>query len=422
MPSRASAAFDPGSLAPDQLVAEACDKAGSSDFGDDESFREGLRVLCESLEGEARLNAIGRATQHARIVDSLVTRLSVERYFARHPEIEDEDLGDPVVIVGLMRTGTTRLHRLLGAGPGFEVAAWWEVRYPAPFFGSDWSGSAGSDSDGPGSDSRSEDPRIAAAREEVRLTLEAVPVLASVHPWDAEGADEEVMLLEHAFTSWVPESGANVPSYSSWLDAQDLVPAYRYLARLLRFIQWQKKQSGRTPQGSAGGEKRRWILKAPFHLAYVDALFEVFPGLCILQTHRDPVETIPSGASMYRALHALNSDHVDPHRCGAKVRDRFGGALTRCMRSREKHPADRFLDVDYRSVGRSPIDEARRIYDWLGARWTAEAKVAMQGWLRDNAREKRAAHEYDLSDFGFSEAGLAADFAEYRERYILKSP
>jgi hypothetical protein len=394
--------WDPASLDPDALIAEAVERAGHLDFGD-ESFREGLDALTQALESEANLNATGRGTQHARIVESLVTRLRVEGYFARYPEILEEDLGDPIVIVGLMRTGTTRLHRLLGAGPAFQVAKWWEVRYPAPFPGSDW---------------RRDDPRVAAAREEVRLTLEAVPVLASVHPWDADGADEEIMLLEHAFQSWVPESGAHVPSYSRWLDAQDLTAAYRYLARLLRFIQWQKKQSGRWREAGADGPARL-ILKSPFHLAYVGDLLRVFPGARVIQTHRDPLDTIPSGASMYRSLRALNTDEVDPRLCGACVRDRFAWALDRCMRSREKLSADRFLDVDYHRVGGDPIGEARRVYEWSGIEISPDAESAMRRWMQDNARERRAAHDYSLEEFGFTPEGLAADFAEYRERYIL---
>jgi len=387
--------MDPLSLDADALVEEARQKAGLRDFGD-ESFKEPLGVLLAALENEAKLNDVGRGTQHARIVDSLVTRLMMEDYIRRYPEILEEDLGEAIVIVGLARTGTTRLHRLLGSGPAFQVAHWWEVRYPAPFPGSDW---------------RRDDPRIAAAHAEVKATLEAVPALATMHPWDPEGADEEVMLLEHTFLSWVPESGAHVPSYQRWLDEQDLTDAYRYLARFLRFVQWQKKQSGR-----GGG---RWILKSPFHLAYIDPLFEVFPGGRVIQTHRDPLETIPSAASMYRSLHALNTDVVDPHWVGEAVRSRYHGALEHCMRARERYAPERFIDIDYRAVGRDAIGEARRIYEWLGLELTGDAERAMRQWSQDNARDRRAAHEYTLEEFGFTRDGLASDFAEYRERHIL---
>ena len=138
--------MDPLSLDADALVEEAREKSGLRDFGD-ESFREPLGVPLDSLANEANLNDIGRGTQHARIVDSLPPRLMTEDQIRRHPEILEEDLGEAIVIVGLARTGTTRLHRLLGSGPAFQVARWWEVRYPAPFPGSDW---------------RRDDPRIAA--------------------------------------------------------------------------------------------------------------------------------------------------------------------------------------------------------------------------------------------------------------------
>jgi hypothetical protein len=383
------AVFDEASI-----LAEARQKAGFDDFGD-ESFREPLRVLLDSLEREAELSEIGRATQRGRLVDSLVTRLVTESYIQRHPEILEREIDQPVVIVGLARTGTTMLHRLLGSGPDFEAARWWEVRYPAPFPGSDW---------------RRDDPRIPAAHEEVRMTLEAVPVLATVHPWDPEGADEEIMLLEHSFMSHVPESGANLPSYRAWLDRQDLVPAYRYLRRLLQFVDWQKHEAGRR--------RGRWLLKAPFHLGYIDALLDVFPGARVLQTHRDPLETIPSAASMYRALWELNTDHVDAHEVGRQVCERYSWALERCMRSRERLPEGTFLDVAYRDVQADPLAQAGRVYEWLGMEESAEAVRAMEAWLADNRRDQRPPHRYTLEEFGYTPEGLAAEFSEYRKRHI----
>lgn len=386
---------DPLCLDAEALIAEAREKAGRVEFSD-ESFREPLGLLLDSLEREADLNEIGRGTQHARIVDSLTTRLVVDDYLQRHPEILEEDLGTPLVIMGLPRTGTTMLQRLIGAGPAFDVAFWWECRYPAPFAGSDW---------------RNEDPRIPAAREEVRQILEAVPVLASVHPWDAEGADEEVILQEHTFLSAVPESSASVPGYAGWLEAQDHTPGYRYVAQLLQFLQWQKKQSGRGGEG-------RWVLKSPAHLAHVDALLRVFPGAQLIQTHRDPLETVPSAASMYRSLRELNTDHVDPVEVGRVVAHRYHWSLSRCMQARDRIGSAAFLDVDYRLVQKDPLAQVERIYAWLGMAFDAAAEAAMKTWLDQNSRDKRPPHRYTLAEFGYTEAGLAELFAGYRERHV----
>ena len=114
------------------LLAEAsrrCD--GLDDFGDP-SFRAGLDCLLASLNDEAQLSEQGRALFAERIVDSLCNRLRLEDYCKRHPEIEQESIADPVVIVGLPRTGTTMLHRILACDPRFYTAKFWEVRFPSP--------------------------------------------------------------------------------------------------------------------------------------------------------------------------------------------------------------------------------------------------------------------------------------------------
>lgn len=377
------------------LLAEARRKAGHGDFGD-EGFREPLRRLLHSLEREAHLNEAGLASQRARIVDSLATRLSVEAFLREHPEIEDERIEAPVFIVGLPRSGTTLLHRLIASDPGLSAVLWWECRHPAPWPGGDWR--------------RGDDPRIAAAHEEVRAILEARPELAAIHPWDPEAPDEEILLLEHTFLSHVPESGANLPSYRAWLDRQDPTPAYRYLLRLLRFLQWQKRVSGRA------GE--RFVLKAPFHLGHLDVLFAVFPDAKVIQTHRDPLETIPSIASMYASLWRLATDAVDEHEIGRQCLERYGRSLARCLEARARLPAERFLDVAYRDVLADAIGQVRRIYDFIGRALTTETLDAMRRHAAENAREKRPAHAYGLERFGYTRDRIERAFDAYRRRFL----
>ena len=390
MPERA---FDPTSLALEDVVAEAGAKAGRERF-DDDAFREPLARLLDSLDHEAGLSAVGRATQHERIVESLVMRHVLEQHEARHPEIRDEGIAAPLVIVGLARTGTTMLHRLLSADPGLHAARWWEVRFPAPF---------------PDSSGSGPDPRIAAARAQVAWILENQPVLAAIHPWDAEGPDEEIMLMEHSFLSHVPESGANLPSYRAWLDRQDLRPAYTLLRRLLQFLQWQKRRRGERAE--------RWVLKTPMHLGYLELLFETFPGARVIQTHRDPLETIPSVASMYLALWGLATEKPDPHEVGRQCLERYAGALRRCLAARERLPAERFADVSYRDVARDPLASVRHIYAAVGRELTPEAEAAMAAWVALNPREHRPPHKYAMETFGYTREKLEREFAGYRARF-----
>lgn len=389
--------YDPTSLDVDALLGEARATAALDDF-EDTSFREALGVLVASLDSEAQLSTAGRFAQHARIVDLLVNRLRVEEAFRHHPEINDEDLGAPLVIVGLARTGTTMLHRLLSSDPRHHAVAWWENRNPAPF---------------PGADPDAPDPRIAVAHEQVRAILEAAPELAAIHPWDPEGPDEEILLMEHSFLSTTPPSFANVPTYDAWAKAQDQAPSYAYLTKMLRFLQWQKR--GRDECAD------RWVLKTPHHLGFVEYLFEAFPGATVVQTHRDPLETIPSISSMYLSLHRMGSDAVDPAVVGDYCRRHYGAALAHCMAARDRLPADRFIDVDYRSVVRDPMAAVRAIYDAAGVELTDDAVAEMSRWAGENRRDKRAAHDYSLEQFGFDASSLAEEFALYRSRHLSEA-
>ena len=364
-------------------------------FGD-ESFREPLRRMLHAFETEARFNEAGRLAQRERTVGLLVNRLRVEDWLARHPEILRERIGAPIVIAGLPRTGTTMLHRLLSCDPGIYAAFWYELRNPAPFPGSDW---------------RKDDPRIADARTEVERMLASVPELATIHPWDPLAADEECMLVEYSFLSTLPESAGDVPEFGRWVARQDPRPAYRTLERLLQFLQWQKRLAGQRAD--------RWVLKTPYHLGFLDVLFETFPDAVVVQTHRDPLETIPSISSMEYFLWRLAADDPDPVSAGRLWGEKFRAALDRCMELRDARFADRFLDVWYCDVQRDPIQELRRVYGFLGRELPAEVEVRMRRWLVDNARGRRAPHSYSLEKFGFTREQLERDFAAYRERFIL---
>ncbi|MBI4518286.1 MAG: sulfotransferase [Deltaproteobacteria bacterium] len=376
------------------ILDEALRQASRARWTDD-SFLAPMRVLLRSLVEEAHLNAAGRFSMRARIVDLLVNRFRLEEHLERHPEIRDEEIRAPFVIVGLARTGTTMLHRLLSCDPNTNAVAWWENRNPAPFPGSKWG---------------EPDPRIAAAHQQVRAILEAVPALAAIHPWDPEGPDEEILLLEHSFYSTVPGSMAHVPTYDSWSKQQDNTGAYEYLKLMLQFLQWQKRQAGRVG--------RQWVLKTPHHLGFVEYLFKVFPDARVIQTHRDPLQTIPSITSMYYSLWQLACDDVDPLVVGRYCLEHWSRALHHCMQVRDPMTHAPFIDVDYRAVVRDPIAEVGRIYDFLERKLTAEVVKEMQWWVEENRRDKRAPHEYSLEKFGFTEAEIRREFADYRQRYI----
>ena len=321
--------------------------------------------------------------QFERNVGLLVNRLRTEDAYRRHPEIADERIERPLVIVGLARTGTTMLHRMMASDPRWLALLWYESRNPAPF---------------PDSEGAAVDPRITDAEAEVATMLEGSPDLIAAHPMDAHAPDEEIMLVEHAFTSWNPEAFCRVPSYSAYLDTIDLAPGYRYLLRLLR------SSSGRS--SGAARPRRAGCSRRPTTWARSTRCSRRSPTRAIAMTHRDPVQTVPSLASLVRTLYVLGSDSVDPLEIGAHWSQRWARALERAIAARAKRE-DRFLDVHYAELVADPMAQVRRIYAHAGLELTAEAEARMRQWAVENERDRRPVHAYTLEEFGYTQRGSA---------------
>lgn len=382
---------------PEALLAEARAASGGLDDFGDPSFRPALDVLCASLDQEARLSETGRYALRLKLLGQLGNRLRLEQAFHAHPEIADEAIAPPLVIVGLPRTGTTKLHRLLSRDPRFWWMAFWESQFPLPF---------------PGEPEGQPARRIAEAHRLIDMMTTAMPKLMAIHPMSAEEADEEVMLMEHSLLSAF-DAYAHIPSYTRWLDRQDQSPAYRYLARMLQHLQWQKRKRGVCGQ--------RWVLKAPHHLLRMDLLLRTFPGVQVIQTHRDPLTSIPSIASFIDTLWRIYSDHPDPQAAGRIWSERMRRGLEHTLQVRETAPAQ-FLDVRFQDTVRQPLEVVQKIYAFIGWELDADTRGRMRAWLVQDEHSHGATHEYTPEQFGLSAAQLAQDFATYRTRHICEPP
>ncbi|CAN5463118.1 sulfotransferase [soil metagenome] len=392
------AAFDPAAV-----MAAAQRKEGLSDWGP-VPFEEPLAVLLDSY-AVADLNDIGVYILRSGIAHSLRMRLRSQEWIRRHPEIEDEKIIAPIVVVGMMRSGTTLLQRLLAADPRFHCAYGWEVVETAPQLDQDWSVL---------------DPRIAISEAREAKSRELAPELFAIHPMYAREPEEEIVFLSDAFLSHVPEAGAHLPTYRAWIDQQDFRPAYAYLYRMLQFLQWQKGQrvgeAGR--EGPSGDTAARWVLKSPAHLGYLDTLRAQFPDLHVVHMHRDPRDTISSGASLNATLHAMHTDTVDLHRVGTEWIERMGWTNDRAMRTRDHwfDKESRVTDIEFGEAVADPIGQVSRVYDAIGVPLITEAELAMRHWLENRPREV-SRPRYAPDTYGLSDAQIDERFAAYNTRF-----
>ena len=373
-----------------EILDQAKSETGLSDLGEP-LFFEGLNRLIDSINNEANLNEIGIQAQPIRIQGLLTNRLRFEEDLKKFPEILDQEIIAPIVIVGLPRTGSTMTHRLLASDPNHTAMLWWEGRYPALL---------------PGEKRGDIETRMELGKAEVDAVVAASPEALDIHPWDYKGADEEILLLEHNFLSTVPESFMALPSYSKWIEEQDHTLAYEDLKKFIQYLQWQ----------NPGREKKRWVLKSPHHLGFIDKMISVFPDAKIIQTHRDPIKTVPSFCSMCANLFEPLTTNFDKVFIGKHWSNKLTRALNHCMNISEQHP-DNFLDLEFLNMIKDPIDEMKKIYEFIGESFGEKTEVAMEAWREENKHEM-GAHKYSLEEYDLTESQINDNFAKYQQKYI----
>ena len=374
------------------LLQQARDRARLADFGD-LWFLEPMDRFLESSNREGRLTPAGRASTSEVIVKGLVSRLRMIDDIKRHPEILDEKVEVAGIILGLPRTGSTIFQRLLASAPGMTGLRWYEAQNFAPF---------------PGEERGNPAERRAYAQAMIDGWLQLAPELASIHPLDPDAPDEEILVLGQMFVSTMVEGMNFVPGFTRWLNDYDQSRGHEDLKTILQYLQWQ----------DPARRSAKWILKSPSNLPYAELAASAFPDALLIMTHRDPVQTVPSYVSMQAALYKLSAT-VSDSEVGAFWLPRLTEWMQMFEDARARIGEHRFIDIDYREVGRDPLAQAQRVLSRIGIATDDRLETALSEFLAGNRREQRPIHDYSLERFGLDEDAIKQAFASYRERYIL---
>jgi hypothetical protein len=382
-------------LDPASLLGAAQAEAGLDDFGD-RQFVEPLTVLVDAVVREAGLSDLGVIGWKATVQSSLVNRLRMVRDLRDHPEILDEDVSDPIVILGLPRTGSTKLHRMMAAHPGVQRLPLWRLLNPAPLPG--WVRG-----------STEPDARMAVAKMYEELMWQTAPDVMAGHPMAADQVDEETLLMETNFELSVLGMRLHVPSYLEWLACRSPGPTYEHLRTQLRYLQWQ----------DGGARGRRWLLKSPLHLGRLDTLVEHFPGAILVQTHRHPATVIPSMARLNESYRRTQCDVVDLDDIGATQVAIWAPALSRTLEQRRTLGLD-VIDVQFSEIVQGPFDVIGEAFGRAGLE-VGEPDSAPMLAAAASPRQGSGTHEYSLGRYGLTDAGIRSAFGAYIDAFIKEA-
>jgi hypothetical protein len=377
------------------ILKQAREATGLDDFGPDD-FRERLRLLVEEWSGDTGLTGIGRLSLWNKLTLFARNRLLIHDHLLRHPEVHEEEIREPIIVVGLPRSGTTHLLNLIAADPRMHSLPLWESYEPLPMPGESNSG------DGV-------DPRYARCAAQWEAMQQSTPFLAAMHPMHPDHIHEELELMGPDFASYNFEWLAMSPRWRDYYFAHDQTPHYEYCRTVLKILQ------------SRRGAKR-WVLKCPQHLEQLPVLRKIFPDATFAVTHRDPVSVIQSTVTMLAYGQRIGRKKVETQALIEYWIERIDHLLRACAADRDSLPAGRSIDVPFHIFMRDDVSMVEKIYDTAGIEFTDAARGRIRRFMNDHPRGREGRVVYHLErDFGVNPNELRKRFAWYFDRFPVRA-
>ncbi len=372
------------SLEIDALEAAAAARIGVADFGSS-YYRVGLEKLLSSVRKDADLNAYGEMVLSRLVLNALENRLTFIHAQKGLPERFAESLRPPLIVIGLPRTGTTHLHRLLASDSRHRAAPFWEVVSPLPRGSQDT-------------------PARREQRANEFLDLLGWSEISAAHHVEADLPEECRHMLSMTFESVLFWDVASVYGYLEWYRAQDRREKYREYAYMLRALQRRKPD-------------KRLVLKEPAHTDALDALLEVVPDALIVQTHRDPADQCASWCSLNHKTRQIGTDDLERDAGTQANLDLLETTVEQNLRARARHPG-RVYDVRYADLVSDPVGVVKGIYGHYELEYTSELSDSLERYVRENPQHKHGKHKYSLEDFGLSARDIQRRFGDYAAAFL----
>ena len=379
------------------VLAAARERTGLADFGP-EDFRERLALLVDEWGGNPNITNLSRQTLQGYLIRYASSRLQIQDLLKRHPEIHDQRIERPVIVVGLPRSGTTHLVNLLAADSRFHSLPLWESYEPVQPEG------------GP-IEPVTDDPRYQRCAEAWAGMQQVTPLIAAMHPMNPDHIHEDLELMGPDFASYNFEWLAPSPRWRDHYYAHDQTAHYEYMKTGLKILQWQRNQPG-----------KRWVLKCPQHLEQLSVLRQVFPDAIIAITHRDPVAVIQSAVTMQAYTQRINYRFVDTRWLIDYWPARIEHLLRACVRDRALWPEAQSFDVLFHEFMKNDMATVEQIYAKAGIEMTAAARAELDQYIADHPRGKEGKVVYDLrGDFDADLDALYRRFDFYTAQFPVRT-
>jgi hypothetical protein len=323
-----------------------------------------------------------------------------------YPGYRQQEVWEPIFIVGNPRSGTTFLHRLLARDEwNFACMHTWEILFAPSIVARRVIKGLGAVDDWLGN------PFL-----KTLTTLEEHWRKRNVMHWQAmcTPEEDEALMVHTGSSVLLPSFGAMLDDARAHIYYDRQIPRakrMRETAFYRRCLQRYLYSDGRHPEV----DQRHYLAKNPAFTFRIDTLLEQFPDARFVYIMRNPLDMIPSFVSITKFTWDLLGDPVEYeslHRYAIELaREGYRYPLDRLRYlGRERYAVVRFDDLV-----RDPSKTVNGIYDRLGLEMSPDYADILDEEA-EFARRYRSRHKYSLEGLGLSRERILNECAEMFDR------
>jgi hypothetical protein len=369
----------------DPLHEIAIEKTGLNDFGADKAYLTGLRVLLEAQDQYCDLQ-VPRYYAY-KLVHVLEQRLLAEQAFKANPNFLDVPITKPLVITGMVRTGSTALQYLVARDPNRQHLEYFMSERPQPR---------------PPRDTWSEHADFLATQARIDSMYEMAPETKAMHFAAADYPEECGHLMAQTFTDEYWQIGSSVPHYNAWYETADMVPTYTQHKKLIQMI-------------GSNEPAKPWTLKYPVHLKHLKSFLKVYPDAQVIWTHRDPASVMSSYTNMNVASRKLTVRHetIDRDDLFLEQFELWAAATDRAVEVRSAYPEAQFYDLHFEDYVADPVGKVKDAYAHFGIEWREDCEQALNQWNDENPQNKHGKHTHEQEPLSLSRKQIQERYSKY---------
>jgi hypothetical protein len=388
-------------------------KGKLTDLGDLDFIDQYNILMHSEVQEQQRYTNLGYLSATIELNMNFVRRLKLIQYYKDVPKVLSVPVRAPVFVMGLPRTGTTFLHRLLSLDPAVRAPLLWELLNPVP-----------KPLEYDANPAAFEEDRKKRAKfvKNIIATRKSLGdhALDHIHEIEYDLPEECIMGLTDTLPVMMQYLYANYMTFAETIkmDPTKAYEGYRHMLQLLSY------------QVGEAGAPRKWMLKCPIHLFFIKQIAKVFPDAQLIWTHRHPVSAVPSLCSLIKAFHSVyyEPECCDKNNLGKIIAEGTGSAL----KSASRDIAESKLQcghVVYNDLVSDPIATVKRIYAQMNWPFTDEYQNRLESYLEENRKkreslakkqgsDKGSLHHYSPSTYGLTETELCSGlYEEYVNKY-----